>query len=616
MTFPVGFHSAVIGLSATVGGRTLVGRAKPKEKAREVYEEALERGELAVLHEEPLRGLNVISIAPLPPGVEVEVCAEIVTPLTLAPGGLHLRLPMTIGEVYGDSPLLPADDVLATRGLAAPAILSVRSDTGNIRLADGRRVDSEGVAIELTTAIELTIEGGRLGALNGRAADGRAIELTLSPTPLVKTTLSCAILFDHSGSTSGRFPRSSCTVWQAMRDGLAKCLADFAEDDQIALWEFDDQAHLLGDARGPRGATALIQKLQGPSGGTNLIGAVMEAANAGAAQILVLTDGQTWATQAPPELGACVHAVLVGSESLDAGIGHLATQTGGAVFYASGDQTAAAISAGIAAMRAGSSRVMGQFDGLRPQYLSCVRSGVTLTTRWSPAAADERQSDAVGRFVASLALPLFTDTVEAGEYAAAHDLACHLTSLVLVDTQTTSEPGLPRTIRQPLALEPDDCEPLAFMRRSTSAQSVACSASEAPIRAPRLPVLYDMGPSVAFARKETPKRKSFLERIMGGSQNANPAGGIDWHSHSADFLNGDLTALPPDVLALLQEWVREDAVQRIARQTGRTALLVALALYVEREAITFRNARRLRNKVLARLSTKEIQEALAPLSIA
>jgi hypothetical protein len=66
--------------------------------------------------------------------------------------------------------------------------------------------------------------------------------------------------------------------------------------------------------------------LNPPGGGTELGGAVNTALAHRATPILVLTDGQTYATevQSTAARGAPIFAVLVGEASLDAMIGHLA----------------------------------------------------------------------------------------------------------------------------------------------------------------------------------------------------------------------------------------------------------------------------------------------------
>jgi hypothetical protein len=82
--------------------------------------------------------------------------------------------------------------------------------------------------------------------------------------------------------------------------------------------------------------------LNRPGGGTELGRAVSTALAHRATPILVLTDGQTYATevQSTAARGAPIFAVLVGDASLDAMIGHLAASTGGQVFAAAGDNVA------------------------------------------------------------------------------------------------------------------------------------------------------------------------------------------------------------------------------------------------------------------------------------
>lgn len=110
MTFPVGFDAVVTGLVATIDGRRMIGVAKERAEARETYEAALDVGKLSVLHEEVLRGIHILSVGALPPGAEVLVELEQAVPLTDVGGVPFLRLPMTAGQLYWTSPLLPSDD--------------------------------------------------------------------------------------------------------------------------------------------------------------------------------------------------------------------------------------------------------------------------------------------------------------------------------------------------------------------------------------------------------------------------------------------------------------------------------------------------------------------------
>src|SRR5688572_7674767 len=50
ITFPAPVHATLFELEARVDGRVLKARARQRTQAREVYEQAIERGKTAVLH--------------------------------------------------------------------------------------------------------------------------------------------------------------------------------------------------------------------------------------------------------------------------------------------------------------------------------------------------------------------------------------------------------------------------------------------------------------------------------------------------------------------------------------------------------------------------------------
>src|SRR5258705_9136604 len=68
MTFPIPVHAVLFGLEVRIDGRVLKARAQRKSQARNSYEGALERGKTAVLHEEVLRGVHMLSVGHMPPG--------------------------------------------------------------------------------------------------------------------------------------------------------------------------------------------------------------------------------------------------------------------------------------------------------------------------------------------------------------------------------------------------------------------------------------------------------------------------------------------------------------------------------------------------------------------
>jgi len=106
MTFPVPIDAALCSLKARIDGRELVAVAAPKGEARETYEAAIDSGRSAVLHEELIKGVHMLSVGRVAPGAEVVVTSTFVVPLSFAGDRPGLRIPTTVGEIFGRSPPL------------------------------------------------------------------------------------------------------------------------------------------------------------------------------------------------------------------------------------------------------------------------------------------------------------------------------------------------------------------------------------------------------------------------------------------------------------------------------------------------------------------------------
>ena len=163
-----------------------------------------------------------------------------------------------------------------------------------------------------------------------------------------------------------------------------------------------------------------------------------------------MTDGETWAHEVDElkSKDARISAILVGNDSLDANIGHLCTMTGGQVFYAPGDDVTKAISAGLTSLRGAKGHLSGELNGSLPQNIQVKRAGVEIDVTWQTDRSDV-PADAVGRYAASTALPLL-DVEEAKDFAEAHALCSHMTSLILVDEAGASTNMLPEMRKVPL----------------------------------------------------------------------------------------------------------------------------------------------------------------------
>jgi hypothetical protein len=438
LTFPVPVHAVVYSLQACIAGRTLRAVARAKTVARQTYEEAIDKGKSTILHEELLRGVHLLSVGHIAPGTEIVVTLRFAVALARLGERILLHIPTTVGDIYGQSGL-PDSDELCHRQAEHIAELKVATDAGEVVLLGGQLTDGK-ARIQLNAPIHIEVKSWLARALRARAADGRSITLTIEQAPAGDRLLNTAILLDHSASM-----RELCagdgglTKHAAALLGLSEAAVDIREGDQLHLWEFNDQVRNLGSIAGKQWRTHL-RRLSEPSGGTE-IGPALDAVLASAARdIILVTDGKSHALDVAKlaRSGARFTLVLIGEDSLEANVGHLAALTGGEIFVPDGAEVADAVRSAVRAMR--------QPAG-DPQEAHLRRSGMIMRASWKPdlpSTASARADDnrAAAAYAASLLLASL-DEKEAAILAENEGLVTHLTSLVLVDEAGANQTGLP-----------------------------------------------------------------------------------------------------------------------------------------------------------------------------
>jgi hypothetical protein len=104
--FPLYEGVSVVGFSCLVGNRLIVGEVKEKEKAKQVYQEAVSRGETAGLFEQLPEASDVFTttIGNIPPGSEVKVTITYLGELKhdMEVDGIRFTIPTSICPRYGD----------------------------------------------------------------------------------------------------------------------------------------------------------------------------------------------------------------------------------------------------------------------------------------------------------------------------------------------------------------------------------------------------------------------------------------------------------------------------------------------------------------------------------
>ena len=371
-------HATLFGLAARIDGRLLRGVAQRREAARTSYEAAVDRGRSAVLHEELLRGVHMLSLAHVPPGAEVTVASDWAMPLAAAEGGVaRLRIPVTVGDIYGCSPLAESDDLLTDAAVLHEAEIELVCGTGTATLAGGPALVSGRARLRLDRPIDIAVAGWAPDPLQGRAADGRGVTLEIAPAPAGEVVLNAVVLVDRSGSMGSY--GGPVTKHEAVRRRAA-CRGDGPAPGGPGRGLGIRRHRQCGPAAPRHGFLGAVEALGAPRGGTDIDGAIAAVLRLGQRDILLVTDGQSHAldVQALARSGRRFGVVLIGAGSLEARVGHLAALTGGELLVA-GDDAREAVRLAFAALR----RPPPGLEPLaeRPAELQAVLAGMRVTAR-------------------------------------------------------------------------------------------------------------------------------------------------------------------------------------------------------------------------------------------
>jgi hypothetical protein len=588
ITFPVPVHATLFNLTVRIGERELIARARSKHAARADYEGAVDAGKTAVLHEELLRGVHMLSVAHVPPSAEIEVRSTWALTLTNIDGYATLRIPLTVGDVYGRSGLPDSDD-LVHGGRNDTAQLRVECSNGSVTLRDAELIDSRAM-VALNQPIDLAVSGWSPRDLYGRAADGRAVTLRIEPAASADGAIDAAILVDHSGSMNERCTSAdrTDTKHNAVVRGLRTVARAIRAADTIDLWEFDDALDHVGTTAETKDTQhgeqekgdsllTLTSKLRGPRGGTE-IGHALEGviSRSRARDILLITDGKSHAldVQALARCGRRICVVLVGEDSLEANVGHLCALTGGEIFVAASNDFTSVLIEALRALRVAyvpPAPIAGP-----AQHVSTRRGGMLVTASWREAVGsdasvrlDPKEARAVAAVAASLVLPALS-TDRAAALAEAEGLVTHLTSLVLVDEAGDIQQTVPATRK--IALP----SPRTYMARSTAA---ACAPPPDGMRMRCLaarPYRDDVEILKSARRSRPAEPLSRLPRL------------IDWNLATKKLQKGDLSDLAPAFVSAIRDTAMDADVVALAGalNLNPVVLVVGMLAYAAREQRT------------------------------
>lgn len=641
LTFPVAFDAVVTSLECEVAGRRLKGQAQAKQKARQTYETAIDNGKTAVLHEELLRGLHMVSVANVAPDAEIVVTATYVMPVALSEGHADFRVPLTIGQIFGQLPLQDSDQV-KLGGDNADVKVSIRSSNGQAYV-NGELPADGAVTVKLNDVINIRVEELVIESLSETAADGRRVRVDFAPDVAGEQVLDIDVMIDTSGSMGER-PTTRMdgytTKFQIVEEGLKRAFAKLGQDDTVAIWEFNDYCHCHGRSSGASVAS-LLGGIAARNKGTNLAEAVAKTvASRKQPQILLITDGRAGRmidVQAALAAGARITVVLVGEDSLEVNVGYLASQSGGKMFVVAGTDADKAMEAAIASMRSAASPVE-KLDGELTQVVRGL-SGVTLTATWG--AEGGREAKGVAALAAHLAMSSL-DEDRAGALAASEGIVSHLTSIVLVDEEGAMLDDLPeqRKVGLPDSALGGAVRGLSLSASGGAAMMFSASLSASPsgtkglsrgaggqFRSMKSAVTLESfgamsldddaaGGSVLMELEDEAPVSGLPIPPVGGCGNFNLTNkgflfgvgalfkGMDWNQYLAELTSVPVGILPATVSGAIIRVAALDAFIEASDKTKVPATSLAVAILAVLFAPADRTAQRIARKILSSVDEK------------
>lgn len=325
--FPLESGSAVCGFQARLGDRLVEGRVEEREKAFELYDDAMADGHGAMLLDQERPNIFTASVGNLAPGQTAQISITYVALLNLEGEAVRLMLPTTVSPRYVPASSAPeigepdGDRVNPERRASVPygltlqvdiapgsPLASVESPSHAVRtelLADGgARVTLSQAEAALDRDFVLLVtprEPHRPQVRVAREADGTRVVL-VSFVPSVeqlsvgRVGSELHFVIDCSGSMSGD------SIDQARR-ALALCLRALGEGDTFNIVAFGSEFRTLWTEPRPYSqatldeATRWLEQVDADMGGTEIL-APLQAIVARPVdstrprQVLLLTDGE------------------------------------------------------------------------------------------------------------------------------------------------------------------------------------------------------------------------------------------------------------------------------------------------------------------------------------
>ncbi|MBQ7617845.1 MAG: VWA domain-containing protein [Desulfovibrio sp.] len=370
-TFPMGWNTTLLGLEVTLDEKHFLAQVSEKKEAEETYEEAVLKGDTAILVERSAKGLYTANLGNIAPKAKVSLCLRCARLLNFDKNQIRLAIPVVIGERYGDPVAqggLPTHaswqvepeaeyafalsiivrGEMSKRKITCPSheIVSSKEDEAvKISLKQGAVLDRDFVLLfsggNNASSAQLLRHGEEHLVVSSFAIDLK--DEFVSPVAL-------KILIDCSGSMGGeRIEQASC--------GLQQVFQSLAEHDYVSLSRFGSRVLRLNEKMLPCSEevraqfTEQLLDLSADLGGTEMDAALadtfaLKGPKDFACMVLLITDGDVWnvgsIVQNAKKSRQRVFAIGVGSAPAESLLLELAEQTGGACEFVTKNESMAA----------------------------------------------------------------------------------------------------------------------------------------------------------------------------------------------------------------------------------------------------------------------------------
>jgi Ca-activated chloride channel family protein len=114
--FPIEESAAVCGFEIETNGKTIAGKVEEREKAFEIYDKAIEKGDASFLLDQEAQDILIISVGNIKPGQVVTVRISYVSELPVTDGTIRLQIPTTVSPRYAP----PGSDPVKTDRITPP----------------------------------------------------------------------------------------------------------------------------------------------------------------------------------------------------------------------------------------------------------------------------------------------------------------------------------------------------------------------------------------------------------------------------------------------------------------------------------------------------------------